>query len=141
MPPFAIHPQLRADSHHLGRFHHCHLLLNRNAALPWFILLPEVAVLEWHEIDEPLRQAIDREVQGLAAWVKRQFHCDKLNLAAIGNRVAQLHIHLIGRRQDDPCWPDVVWGARLPPVEYGSEQIAELRRRLGAELGLMEAQP
>lgn len=140
MPPFVIHPQLRADNHLLGRFHHCHLLLNRNASLPWFILLPEVSVLELHEIDEPLRQAIDREVQGLAIWVKRQFHCDKLNLAAIGNRVPQLHIHLIGRRQDDPCWPDVVWGASLPPAEYDAEQIAGLRRRLGEELGLMQAQ-
>lgn len=140
MSPFAIHPRLMADNHLLGRFRHCHLLLNKNATLPWFILLPEVAVVELHEIDEPLRQRIEREVQLLAGWVKRQFNCDKLNLAAIGNIVPQLHIHVIGRSRRDPCWPDVVWGASLPPCAYPADEVVRLCGLLKAELGLVVAQ-
>ncbi len=140
MPPFSIHPGLMADNHLLGRFRHCHLLLNKNATLPWFILLPEVAVVELHEIDEPLRQAIEREVQALAGWLKPQFNCDKLNLAAIGNIVPQLHIHVIGRSRSDPCWPGVVWGASLPSCDYPAGEVVRLRALLTAELGLVVAE-
>ena len=66
----------------------------------------------------------------------RQLGCHKVNVAAIGNRVPQLHLHVVGRRRDDPCWPGVVWG-RLPEgPEYTQSRLEELQGSLAWVLGL-----
>ena len=91
------------------------MLLHRNSSVPWFILVPDVAaeLTELHELDAATRQRLDAELDLVARFTKARFDVAKLNVAAIGNIVPQLHVHIIGRRPDDPCWPGVVWG-RLP---------------------------
>lgn len=112
MPEFVVHPRLLADCHLLGRLALCRLLLNRNATLPWFILVPEVEpeIIELHELDEPRRRTLATELDLVATFTRARFDVAKLNIAAIGNIVQQLHVHVVGRRPDDPCWPGVVWG-------------------------------
>lgn len=109
---FTVHPHLLADCHRLGRFALSHVLLHRNAGLPWLILVPEVGagVTELHELDAAQRRALDEELDAVARFLKQELDAHKINVAAIGNIVPQLHIHVIGRRRDDPCWPGVVWG-------------------------------
>lgn len=109
---FTVHPRLLADCHRLRRFALSHVLLHRNAGLPWLILVPEVGaeIAELHELDAAQRRALDEELDAVARFLKQGLGAHKINVAAIGNIVPQLHVHVVGRRRDDPCWPGVVWG-------------------------------
>lgn len=112
MDGFTVHPRLLADCHRLGRFALSHVLLHKSAGLPWFILVPEVGaeVTDLHELDAAQRHALDEELDEVARFLKQALGAHKINVAAIGNIVSQLHVHVVGRRRDDPCWPGVVWG-------------------------------
>jgi diadenosine tetraphosphate (Ap4A) HIT family hydrolase len=116
MAGFELHPQLLADCHHIGRLNLSQVLLHRNASLPWLILVPEVGadVRELYELEVHSRRTLDAEIDTLARYLKQSLGAQKVNVAAIGNLVPQLHIHVVGRHPADPCWPGVVWG-NLPP--------------------------
>ncbi len=134
--PFELHPQLARDCHELGRLGEIRLLLHGNAALDWFILVPERDVVELHDLVPADRRALEDAADRLAHWLKEE-GADKINVAAIGNMVPQLHYHVVGRRRDDPAWPGVVWG-RLPETDRREpETIAALVEGLrGAGLDL-----
>ena len=110
MTRHALHQRLAADCHVLGDIDCGMLLLHRNATLPWFILVPDTKLTELHELEPALYQQVMAAVHTLSGFVKKQFEADKINIATIGNQVPQMHIHVIGRRHDDPYWPGVVWG-------------------------------
>ena len=128
---FEVHPQLAADCHLMGRFASAQVLLHRNSQVPWYIVVPEANVRELHELRGSPRQDLDDLLNRLACFVKTHHQCEHTNVAAIGNRVPQLHIHVVGRWEGDPCWPDVVWG-NLPE---GPERSGDELERLQAELG------
>lgn len=127
MPEFKIHPQLRADCHYLGALDQSHLLLHNNAAVFWLILVPETDVTDLHDMDMAQYQQTMLQVKTLAGFLKHYNSADKINIAAIGNIVPQLHIHIIARSKDDPCWPDVVWGNLDALTNYTEEQVEEIR--------------
>ncbi len=133
---FELHPRLAADFHQLGRHGALHVLLQRNAILPWFILVPESDVLEIYELPSPLRAELDRFADALARFVKRYFHCDKINVGALGNIVPQLHFHVIGRRRDDCCWPQAAWGHIQGSRAYDDGELEALVGALTTELHL-----
>lgn len=114
-PGFSLHPRLLEDCHLLGRLALCQVLLHRNSTLPWFILVPgcDAGISEWHELPAVQRRQLEHESMLVSRFLRTRLDVHKVNIAAIGNVVAQLHVHVIGRRRDDPCWPGVVWG-RLP---------------------------
>ncbi|MDB4308256.1 HIT domain-containing protein [Gammaproteobacteria bacterium] len=122
---FVLDERLQRDCFFLGRLELSQLLLLNNAAVPWFILVPEVAVTELCDLDELQHTTLMNESQRLAEFIRQTFVIDKLNVAAIGNVVSQLHLHVIGRRKDDYCWPDVVWGT-TPPEQYEAAQVATI---------------
>lgn len=96
----------------------CRLLLLRDANYPWLILVPDrEGITEIHHLSEQDQQQLMRESSMLASVLEDQFQPDKLNIAALGNVVPQLHIHHIVRYRDDPAWPAPVWG-RLPAEPY-----------------------
>jgi diadenosine tetraphosphate (Ap4A) HIT family hydrolase len=134
LPRFSIHPRLLEDCHHVGRFALSHVLLHRNAALPWFILVPEVAaeLIELHELDPPRRRMLGDEIDTLARFVKGEFDACKLNIASIGNLVPQLHVHVIGRHPGDPCWPGVAWGNLPAGPAWPPERVAAIATMLTA---------
>ena len=103
MSEFAINPQLLADCHRLGRFEFCHVLLNKNAALPWFILVPETAVADLLDLPEAQRTVALSEAAVIAQLIKRHLGYLKINFAAIGNVVPQLHLHIVGRKPAIPA--------------------------------------
>lgn len=125
---FPLHPQLAADCHAVGRFALSLVLLHRNAGLPWFILAPEVPgdVTELYQLDAADRRTLDAEIDALSRYLKRAHGAQKINVAAIGNIVPQLHVHVIGRSPDDPCWPGVVWGNLPPGPEWSAGQIEDI---------------
>ena len=127
---FELHPQLQQDCIRLGRFELCHLLLVNDANYPWFILVPErQGIREIYELDKVDQQLLSIESSLMAQFLVEQFKADKLNVAALGNVVPQLHIHHIVRYINDISWPDPVWG-RQQAISYMDHQIEEIKALL-----------
>jgi diadenosine tetraphosphate (Ap4A) HIT family hydrolase len=97
---------------------------------PWLILVPERAgVTEIFELNGKDQIRLIQESSRVARHLKSSFNADKLNVAAIGNLVPQLHIHHVARFRDDSAWPAPVWG-RFEPNVYTAESLAILLERL-----------
>ena len=132
---FVLHQRLAADTHLLGRMRLCLLLLMNDATYPWFILVPQrPEVREIFELAAADRSLLMDEVTAVSQAVADVFAADKLNVAALGNLVPQLHVHVIGRFRADPAWPAPVWGRREPQA-YRQDAADDVRRRMAARLG------
>ena len=129
-----LHPQLKKDCFVIGRFPLSVLLLINDANYPWFILVPQrEKITEIHQLTEEDQQQLMRESSMLAACIEKEFNADKINVAALGNMVPQLHIHHIVRYKSDPAWPAPVWG-KLEAVPYLDEEVKILRSHLAQSL-------
>ena len=134
MANFVLHPQLARDCHVLGHFQLSLLLLLNDSQYPWFVLVPQQPdVREIHHLGAADQQQLLRESSVLASAIESAFKPDKLNIAALGNIVPQLHIHHIARFRNDPAWPAPVWG-KLPPVKYSSERLRSVIECISSEL-------
>ncbi len=135
---FALHPRLRADGIELGRIGLSRLLLMNDAHYPWCILVPERAgVTEIYQLSAEDRRRLSDDSAWLGERMMECFRGDKLNVAAIGNLVPQLHIHHVVRYRTDPAWPSPVWGklpARPYPPRLLEERLAALREALSPVL-------
>ena len=128
MSEFRLHPQLQQDTIVVGHFPLSLLLLHKDANYPWFILVPQRADLtEIHQLNKDDRTQLMAESCQLSEVLEVVFEADKLNLAAIGNMVPQLHYHHVVRYRGDPAWPAPVWGA-VPAVAYEAEELDERLR-------------
>lgn len=131
---FELHPRLAADTVEITRLELCQVRLMNDTTYPWVILIPaRHGVSEIHELSDHEQCQLMRESSRVARCMAELFRPDKLNIAALGNLVPQLHIHHIARFQDDPAWPQPVWG-RIPPSPYPAEalesRLAQLRGAL-----------
>jgi diadenosine tetraphosphate (Ap4A) HIT family hydrolase len=130
----AIHPQLANDCLLLGRFTLSHLLLMRDANYPWCILVPDrEGVAEIYQLSEADQQQLLRESSQLSLAMAAAFSPDKLNVAALGNVVPQLHIHHIARYKTDAAWPAPVWG-RVALKPYAEDELAAVVQSLKSRL-------
>jgi diadenosine tetraphosphate (Ap4A) HIT family hydrolase len=111
MNDFKLHERLAAGSADLGVHGICRVLLKNNAHFLWLVLVPEVAesITELHHLSDEQYASVTGSIREISAFVEQHFPVDKLNVAAIGNQVSQLHIHVVARRKDDIAWPGVVW--------------------------------
>ncbi len=124
---FVLHPQLAKDCVTLGAFPLSSLLMARDKNYPWFILVPQRAdVTEAYQLAESDQLQLCYESNHLAQKLASHFKADKMNIAALGNQVPQLHIHHIVRYQSDPAWPSPVWG-QVPAVLYDHAEIIRKR--------------
>jgi len=120
---FELDPQLQRDCIPLGRFALSRVLLMNESRYPWLILVPErPAMTELFQLDESDQQEFIRESCATARHLKQVFAPDKINVAAIGNLVPQLHVHHVVRYRNDAAWPAPVWG-RFTPVPYSPEAL------------------
>lgn len=127
---FVIHPQLVQDCVVIGDLELSRLLLMNDRQYPWCILVPRVdSICEIHQLDEAQRQQLWRESDLLSRVLVQLFKPDKLNIAALGNVVPQLHVHHIVRYQHDAAWPAPVWG-KLPPQPYSAQMLGEILDKL-----------
>lgn len=133
--PFELHPQLHADCHAMHSLAWCELLLHRNARVPWFILVPRATAGELHELRRDERIGVMDEADTVARFVLTYFGCQRVNRGTIGNRVPQLHVHVVGRWPGDPCWPDVVWGRLEAGSVYEPARLTSIAAALGRHLG------
>ncbi|MFK5927509.1 MAG: HIT domain-containing protein [Desulfuromusa sp.] len=130
---FELDPRLRQDTIDFGSFPLCRLLLLNDCSYPWFILVPQRENLqEIHHMDDIDRQQLWIESTQLSLWMERFFNFDKLNIAALGNVVSQLHLHHVGRSINDPAWPAPVWGHR-PAVPYSGGELEQLQKVVQVE--------
>lgn len=127
---FDLDQRLRRDTIVLGNFPLSLLLLMNDRTYPWLILVPRrPAIREIFELAPHDQQQLLCESSHLAETLATLFRPDKLNIAALGNVVPQLHLHHVVRYRNDPAWPAPVWG-KTPPVPYEPEQVAAFRDRL-----------
>ncbi len=129
-----LHPQLLQDCQVIGRFSLCYLLLMDDANYPWFILVPDREdISEIYQLTEDEQQQLMRESSHLAKVLTQQFQAHKLNIAALGNVVPQLHIHHVVRYRHDGAWPAPVWG-QAAAVPYTKKARAAVISSLKAGL-------
>lgn len=133
MTDFELDPRLQNDCIDLHRKNEIRILLLDNASVPWFILVPEVGVQELFQLDSTQRTHLNELQDAISRFVLEHFDVQKLNIAAIGNVVSQMHIHVIGRKPGDYCWPGVVWG-NPQRAAYSEDAIAKIRRELQSHL-------
>lgn len=130
-----IHNQLRSDCIVLGRLQLCHLLLMNDAQYPWLILVPDrEGITEIFQLSVEDQQQLIMESSFIGQQMMALFGGDKLNVAALGNVVPQLHIHHIVRYRNDAAWPAPVWGKQAPQP-YTETDRAEVIRKIRLALG------
>jgi diadenosine tetraphosphate (Ap4A) HIT family hydrolase len=108
---FALDPRLAADTLPIGELGLSRLLLMNDARYPWLILVPRREGLrELIDLDAAARATLIEEIASASEFLRALPGLDKLNVGALGNVVAQLHVHVVGRTVGDPAWPGPVWG-------------------------------
>ena len=120
---FELHPRLLADTRSLGDLPLCRVLLAKDSQYPWLILVPRVANLrEIHHLAPTQQQQLMQESCAVASLMEQALSPDKINVAALGNLVPQLHLHHVCRFGTDPAWPDPIWGAH-PAIPYSAQDL------------------
>ncbi len=137
MSAVEIHAQLLADSHYLGQLPQSALLLHRNASLPWFIVVPDTPIQDFLDLPEHHRHAVLGECAAVSAYIKQVLGYRKVNFAGLGNVVPQMHLHIIGRHEEDACWPQPVWGNLDETASYRGEQLREWQAGLEKMAGMV----
>lgn len=132
--PFVLHEQLASDSHPVAELELSSLRLMDDSNYPWLVLVPRVAdVRELIDLDAAQQTVLLGEVNRVSRLLKSLYRPHKLNIAALGNLVPQLHVHLIARYTEDPAWPAPVWG-RTHARPYEPDALVVRVRELRAAL-------
>ena len=135
MPPaWSLHPQLEKDTINIGDLPLSRVLVINDANYPWLLLVPRRAgAIEIVDLDEVAQAQLMTEINRVARALQDVTKPDKLNIAALGNVVPQLHVHIIARRRSDAAWPRPVWGA-VPALAHDPQEveafIGALRRKI-----------
>ena len=125
MANFILHPQLEKDSVLVTELVLCSVRLINDANYPWLILVPRIAnISDIIDLNAAQQQMLWQESALVSRVLKYLFTPDKLNIAALGNMVPQLHLHHIARYQNDLSWPKPIWG-QVPSKVYSGEQLMQ----------------
>jgi diadenosine tetraphosphate (Ap4A) HIT family hydrolase len=126
-----LHPRLAADTHFVAKWPLCEVRLQDNRLFPWLVLVPQCAnVCEIIDLGESDQAALMREIARASRALKTLLNPDKLNVAALGNVVPQLHVHVIARFKTDAAWDKPVWGQGTQA--YTPDALEEFISRLRA---------
>jgi diadenosine tetraphosphate (Ap4A) HIT family hydrolase len=129
---FQLDGRLAADTHRVARWALSSVLLMDDANYPWLILVPERPGLkDFHDLIPADLTALCDEMVRASRALQALFRPDKINVAALGNQVPQLHVHVVARFVGDAAWPKPVWGA-VPALRYTAEALAERTAALQA---------
>jgi len=134
-----LDPLLERDTIPIGDFPLSRVLLINDANYPWLLLVPRrKAINEIIDLAAPEQTELMGEITHASRALKEVTRCDKINVAALGNVVPQLHVHIIARSRDDPAWPKPVWNA-VPPKTYGEMALLHLLTPLRPRLSLLSS--
>ncbi|MGY3620386.1 HIT domain-containing protein [Bradyrhizobium sp. USDA 10063] len=131
---WSLHARLKEDTIDIGDLPLSRVLVIKDANYPWLLLVPRrEGAVEIIDLEEVEQAQLMTEISRVARALKEVTKCDKLNIAALGNAVPQLHVHIIARRTTDAAWPRPVWGV-VPPLAHDAEEvqnfISALRRKI-----------
>jgi diadenosine tetraphosphate (Ap4A) HIT family hydrolase len=132
---FVLHERLAADTVTVTDWPLCSIQLMNDSTYPWVVLVPRRSgVTEIHELDADDRQTLVEEIARAAHLLQNSVKAPKMNVAALGNVVPQLHVHVIARFTTDPAWPKPVWGV-VPGQPFApdalEQEVARLKRLFG----------
>ena len=131
-----LDPLLARDTAPIGDMPLCRALLIKDASYPWLLLVPRRhQAVEITDLDTIEQAQLMSEIAHASRTLKTLTDCDKINVAALGNVVAQLHVHIIARSRGDAAWPRPVWNA-APPRDYESRDLVKLLTQLRERLTL-----
>lgn len=129
MSDWTLHQRLANDSIFIASLPLSDLRLIDDQRWPWLILVPRVPdAAEWLDLDAEQRQLLDAEIHAASALLRAHFDTDRINIAALGNVVPQLHIHVVSRQQSDAAWPGPVWGFGQPQPYAEGERDRLIRQ-------------
>lgn len=131
---WSLSAQLEKDTINIGDLPLSRVLVIKDANYPWLLLVPRRPnVSEIIDLDEVEQAQLMTEISRVGRALKELTKCDKLNIAALGNMVPQLHVHIIARRSSDAAWPRPVWGV-MQPLPHDAEEVQQfisaLRRKV-----------
>jgi len=127
---FALHSQLKSDTHFICDLPLSSALLMNDANYIWLILVPRKPdLIELIDLSFAEQTQVLQEINSVAKILKKEFNAEKLNIAALGNVVSQLHIHVIGRKKNDATFPKPVWG-NAPAKPYATKEAEALIQKL-----------
>jgi diadenosine tetraphosphate (Ap4A) HIT family hydrolase len=133
---WSLHPQLERGTVSLGDLPLSRVLVINDANYPWLLAVPRRPnIVEIIDLDEVAQAQLMTEVARVARALRAVTNCHKLNIAALGNAVPQLHVHIIARFRGDAAWPKPVWGA-APPHAYEREALNDLVQPLRKKMWL-----
>ncbi|MBS0581583.1 MAG: HIT domain-containing protein [Proteobacteria bacterium] len=136
--PFELHPRLAADSHFLRDLELSRVLLMDDARFAWLILVPmRSGMRDWIDLAHAEQHRLLDEVERCSRALRACVRPDKLNVAALGNMVPQLHVHVVARHVGDAAWPKPVWGVG-EAAPYAADALAARKAEL---LALLESAP
>jgi diadenosine tetraphosphate (Ap4A) HIT family hydrolase len=139
--PWSLHPQLKQDTETIGDLALSRLLVSSDANYPWLLLVPRrPGASEIIDLDAGDQRQLITEIAIVSGALKAITACDKLNVAAIGNMVPQLHVHIVARRRDDPAWPKPVWGA-APARAWDPAERERLVAAVRGKVGIGNGKP
>jgi diadenosine tetraphosphate (Ap4A) HIT family hydrolase len=122
-PAWSLHPQLERDTTPLGDLPLSRVVVINDANFPWLLLVPRrPGVVELIDLDDVERAQLMTEIALVSRALKEVTECDKLNVAALGNVVPQLHVHVVARRKTDKAWPKPVWGV-APAISHDAQEL------------------
>jgi diadenosine tetraphosphate (Ap4A) HIT family hydrolase len=132
---FDLHPRLIAETVTVVDWPLCRVLLMNDAAYPWLVLVPrQKDIAEITDLSPEDQLVLMGEIAKASTALRALVSPHRINVAALGNMVAQLHVHVIARFTDDPAWPKAVWGA-VPCVNYTADALAAKLTELRSVLG------
>ena len=121
---FVLDKKLAEDSFFALELNICKVQVMDNANFPWLVLIPKIAnVSEIFDLKEKDRQKILQEITEVAKALKQGFEVDKINIATFGNKVSQLHFHVIARFKDDAAWPNTAWNVEAKKYHPQAKNI------------------
>ncbi len=133
---FALDSRLQQDTVLFGRNGDALLLLMNDSRYPWFVVVPTFPDLsEWFDLPAELQSRLHSQCVQLGKCVQQAYDCEKINVAALGNIVRQMHIHVVGRFKDDPAWPGPVWG-HSAGTPYSEHELIARKELLWAQKDL-----
>jgi len=123
MGSFQLDSKLNHDTFFVSDLDLCRLLIMNDSNYPWFILVPRrLNITEIYQLSNEDRFELDYETNFISEILANYFKADKMNIAALGNIVSQLHVHIIVRKKTDLLWPETIWGKKSP-LFYSKEDI------------------
>jgi diadenosine tetraphosphate (Ap4A) HIT family hydrolase len=132
---FELDPRLENSSFKLIDFPLCEVRLKDNQHFPWILLIPKVnQISEMFALSESDQKIVISEVTRVSRVMQQYFSATKINIAALGNMVPQLHIHVVARFENDLCWPHSIWQPNTPENPYPCDQKDHLITQLRALL-------